>query len=324
MKRALAVVLAALFGLEATAFAQAAPRSVAQDSATQDAGARATARQLAAEGIKLFDLGQYEQALAKFDSADALVPAPTLGLRAARCLVKLGRLVEASERYLTAARMPLDKSANATLKKAQADAMTERELLVARIPTLLIIVTGARTEEPLVVTLDDHEVPAPVVGQKQIVNPGQHKVRARRGDAHAETEIVLGEGTSESVVLELHREAVPPPPPPLESHTQRTIGLASVSVGAAGLVIGAVNGALAIATQSSLVSRCPDRRCPPSAYGQADLYDAMRAISTAGFIVGGLGLAAGIPLVLTAPASTPRPSARVVVRPAFVSIEGAF
>src|SRR5690242_3471253 len=95
-----------------------------------DAAARATARKLGTEAVKLFEAGDFAAALDKFNTADSLVPAPTLGLYAARCLVKLDRLVEASERYLAVTRMQLERGAPAVMRKAQADAVTEREKLM--------------------------------------------------------------------------------------------------------------------------------------------------------------------------------------------------
>ncbi len=47
----------------------------------------------------------------------------------------------------------------------------------------------------------------------------------------------------------------------------------------------------------------PAARCPPSAQNKLNDYHTMAALSTVGFIVGGVGLAAGITMVLLAPSS---------------------
>jgi hypothetical protein len=120
----------------------AAPSARAQGANGQSAIVRATARKLGGEAVKLYDAGDYAGALEKFNTADSLVPAPTLGLYAARCLVKLGRTVEASERYLEVTRMELDRAALPVMRKAQADAVTEREKLLPSIPTLEVRLTG--------------------------------------------------------------------------------------------------------------------------------------------------------------------------------------
>ena len=72
----------------------------------------------------------------------------------------------------------------------------------------------------------------------------------------------------------------------------------AVGIGGAGLLAGMVNGLAALAAESSLLERCPDRTCPRDAWDDADAYDSMRAASTVGFVVGTIGLAAGIPLLV--------------------------
>lgn len=293
-----------------------------------DSNTKATARKLANEGIKLFDQGRYAEALEKFSVADSLVPAPTLGLRAARCLVKLGRYVEASERYVEVTRMQLDRGANPALRKAQADALVERDQLLSRIPTLEVVLEGP-VGDGVAITVDDHPMAGGLVGQKQPIDPGTHKIAAKRGETVVTTEVTLAEGSSQQAVLKL--PPLPPkplPPPPADpGKTQRFVGWTVVGVGAAGVVIGALNGVLALSTQSSLLQKCPDRKCPPSAYGQESLYDAMRAISSVGFIVGALGLASGIPLVITAKrpdAEPPKASLTAIIFAGGAGVRGEF
>src|SRR5690242_19879515 len=131
----------------------AAPAAAAPPESADTAAARSTARKLGQEAVKLFEDGQWAAALEKFNTADSLVPTPTLGLYAARCLVKLDRLVEASERYLDVTRMQLDRNAAAIMRKAQADAVAEREKLLTRIPTLEIRLEGP-AGDGVKVTLD--------------------------------------------------------------------------------------------------------------------------------------------------------------------------
>lgn len=322
MRRALAFSIAlssaTLFG-PSLAYAQQGP-----DSAT-----RATARKLAIEGNKLFDQGDFAGALEKFNVADSLVPAPTLGLRAARCLVRLGRYVEASERYLEVTRMQLDRFANPTLRKAQADAVAEREKLLPRIPQLEIMLEGPRGDG-VQISVDEKPLPTGIVGQKQPVDPGTHKVRAKRADTEVSTDVTLAEGAAESVVLKLPALPIPAPPPPPKSDgkTQRFIGWASLGLGAGAFVLFAANGFAALATQSTLEGECPDRQCGPSAHGTANLYDTERTISSIGFFVGLAAVGAAVPLLLTAPkkqaAVTIAPVAFVAPRASYAGIAVRF
>jgi hypothetical protein len=264
-----------------------------------DPASRITARKLGAEAIALFDKGEYAVALEKFELANQLVPSPTLALRAARCLVKLGRLVEASERYTEATRMKLDASAQLVQRKAQVEALKEREKLTPRIPSLEVVIEGPQGKG-VTVTLDGKTLSPALLGQKQPVDPGKHELEAQRADTKVRREVELAEGEEARLALKLPPLPVPPPPPvppsPLPMY-----GWISVGVGAAGIVVGAANGVAAMAQQGSLVDRCPDRRCPPDAHGDADLYDVTRKISTIGFIAGGVIAAGGVTLLLIAP-----------------------
>ncbi|MEZ4311890.1 MAG: hypothetical protein R3F14_27995 [Polyangiaceae bacterium] len=114
-----------------------APPSQAE-AATLDA-----ARKIAEEGLTLYDSARYAEALDRFDRAAALVQAPTMGLMAARSLVKLGRLVEASARYASVTEMPLAPGASDAFKQALTDAAAERKSLTPRIPTLTLTLPPA-------------------------------------------------------------------------------------------------------------------------------------------------------------------------------------
>ncbi|MGH7285170.1 MAG: hypothetical protein ACRELY_26915, partial [Polyangiaceae bacterium] len=60
---------------------------------------------------------------------------------------------------------------------------------------------------------------------------------------------------------------------------------------------------------SDLLGKCPGGTCPPSQQSSVDGYNTLGLVSTIGFIVGGVGLAGGAVLILTAPKS--HASARV-------------
>jgi hypothetical protein len=293
-----------------------------------DPAARITARKLGADAIALFDKGEYAAALEKFDLANQLVPSPTLGLRAARCLVKLGRLVEASERYTEVTRMKLDASAQNVQRKAQVEALQEREALTPRIPILEVVLEGPQGKG-VTVALDGKALPPALLGQKQPIDPGKHVLEAQRADTTVKREVELAEGEEARLALKLPPLPAPPPPPPPPPSPIAMYGWIGVGVGAAGIVVGVANGVAAIAQQGSLLDRCPDRRCPPEAHGDADLYDITRTISTIGFIAGGVIAAGGVTLLLVAPDErrAPLPASKEAAnRPyavAFVSFGGA-
>jgi hypothetical protein len=294
MKRALTVLLlGAALGTAHPAFA-----------GDTDATARNTARQVGQEAARLFEASDYAGALEKFNTADSLLPSPTLGLYAARCMVKLGRLVAASERYLEVSRMQLDRAAPKVMRKAQVDAVAEREELLPRIPTLEILLDGARGSG-VEVTVDNKPLLAGLLGERRKVDPGRYRIVARRADATVEKEVNVAPGDAARVVL-----AMPPlPPPPAERMPMlRKVGWGAIGAAGAGVIIGAVSGGVAAAKGHSLLSQCPNHVCPT----QADLsldgsYNAARAASTAGFVIAGIGLAVGVPILVISPKLEPVP-----------------
>lgn len=266
---------------------------------TVDLKTRAAARKLGIEGIHLFGQKKYAEALDKFDRANGLLPAPTLGVRAARCLEKLGRLVEAAERYREVGQFELDRRAPFVHRRAKLEANNERAKLMPRIPSLEIAVSGPRGDG-ITVLLDNEAVPEELIDASQPVDPGNHEVRVRRADVTVSESMSVKEGTSARLTLILPAlPPPPPPPPPPVVHTDWFMwSMAAFGVGAGGIVAGVVNGGIALSKQADLEERCPERTCPPEAHGAADVFDALRYATTVGFVIGSLGLVGGTVLLV--------------------------
>jgi len=308
---------ARLLPLVASAVVLAAPTARADNV---DASARSTARKLGQEAVKLYEAGSYAAALEKFNTADSLVPAPTLGLYAARCLVRLGRLVEASERYLEVTRMQLDRAALPVMRKAQSDAVSEREKVLPTIPTLDVRLEGPRGDGTTV-TVDDRPLLPGLLGEKRPIDPGKHVAVARRADTSVRQEVILAPGGAAQIVLLM--PALPPAPvattPPL-----RVAGWVGVGVGAAGAVLAAVSGAITLAVEQSLLVDCTGghTRCPATASGRIATYDLTGKLTTVGLITGVAGLGFGIPAVVLSPKAayaypdgSPAPAPKVMIAP---------
>lgn len=250
---------------------------------------RAAARKLAEEGLALFDRGEYEGALERFERAGAVVRAPTMSLMAARSLEKLGRLVDASERYLAATKMQLDASASDAFRAAQQDAVKERAALLKRIPSITIVLDAAPTGVAVTVTLDGKPVAPALVGTAMHVDPGQHTVTVSHGGTSTTQRATLAVGEARRL-----RFAVEVPRAPSSGGGPATAGWVGVAIGGAGLVVGAVTGGLAIAAQGRLdQAGCVEMVCPPAVQGDVDQYNALRTASGASFIAGGVVAAAG-------------------------------
>jgi hypothetical protein len=80
-------------------------------------------------------------------------------------------------------------------------------------------------------------------------------------------------------------------------------------VGAAGLILGGVTGGLAMGAHSTLAGECPGGTCPTDKQSDLDSYHLLGTLSTVGFAVGGVGVAAGVVLLLVQPKSDAAPPA---------------
>lgn len=298
---------------------------------------RATARALAQQGQDALDAKDYATAADRFSRADAVFHAPTLLLGLARAQAGLGKLVSAHEAYARIVREGVPVGAPRPFVKAVAEAGKELARLEPRIPSVVIQVKGSTAPR---VTIDGAPVPVAALGVNRPVDPGRHLVRAE-ADGVVPTEVVvtLAEGKSTSVTLALEPAAGPVAKPPVvaskspappaagvkPSATQRILGYTSLGVGAAGLVLGAVAGGLAVSKHAALATACPTGRCT----GQSDAissYHTVGMLSTVGFIAGGALAATGAVLLITAPRAKPVREARVglVVGLGYAGAEGSF
>jgi len=301
-----------------------------------DETTRAAARQVGRDGLEAYKQGQYEDALEKLNRAYDVMKAPTLGLWTARTMVQLGLLVEASERYIEVTRLQATGGDTALQEEAIAVAAEERAQLRPRIPQLKLVVEGAPLDQ-VQVQLDGKDVPTSLLGLPGPVNPGVRKAVATFGTQSVTEEATLSERDSKVLTLRFGQPppaatalapapvaapaapassptavtpASPQPAPtqpadtsPARGSVQRTLGWVSLGIGGVGLVVGGVTGAMVLSKQKELESsdECVNEACGPVEYDRVDEYNALRPISTAGFIVGGVGVAAGLTLLLTAP-----------------------
>ena len=112
--------------------------------------------------------------------------------------------------------------------------------------------------------------------------------------------------------------AAPPPSPPPPSAGSPLPGLITIGVGAVGLGIGAVTGALSLSRVSDLEARCGGYHCSPADEADARSAKTLGNVSTAAFVVGGVAAAAGALLLVIRPGGAPAPSTPSAKAPAAV------
>lgn len=312
----------------------AAPASAQTDDAT-----RMTARTLAESGLALFEAGDYPAALEKFDRALTLVQVPTVGVRAARCLAKVGRLVEAAERYRQAAVMTIDPTASAGFRQsqaeAQAEAEAERAALLKRIPHLEIALEGAAPTD-VELTIDGKPAPTATIGIARPMDPGSHRIIARRGADIDTRDGVLAEGDSQRVIMKLPALATAgplaplapgpaSPPAPRPGSTQRLVATIAMGAGGATVLVGGVTFLLALGKKGDLDRLCSAQTCHADATDTLSAYNSLRTLSAVTWVVGGVLLGGGLVAYLTAPSgSAPRAALRPWIAPGSGGVLGVF
>lgn len=296
-----AAVLATSVATTSFAMADPSPQDIAQ------------ARDLGGQAQAAFEAGNFAESEKLWLAASNLFPqAPTLTLGLARTQTKLGKLVLAQESYKKIIREQGDVgNLSPAFKDALESAKSEVPAVSAKIASVVIHVQGATSPT---VTIDGQPVSAAGLGLKRPVDPGSHVVRAEaQGFTPAETTFQVAESGAAEANLKLEKisgaAAVTtteagdktPSPTPQQGKKDRTLAYVAFGVGGAGLVFGGITGVLAMGKHSDLESACNGSKCPSSLSGDVDSYSTMGTLSTVGFIVGAVGVAAGAVLWFTAP-----------------------
>jgi tetratricopeptide (TPR) repeat protein len=283
---------------------------LASAAAAQDESTLAAARQLGQQGVALYEQGDYIGASQKLERAFAAVKVPTLGLWSGRALEKLGKLVEASQRYREVTLIALRVTDSQVLRNAQADAQKAYDALASRIPQLTVELDGASADEASV-TIAGKAVPSALIGAAVPVNPGTLDVEAHRGGDVAKEQVVLREGEQRTIKLHFEQAAGPAHAPSAaeaaasvapaaapasqpeddaaaSGHHSSIVPWVIVGAGGALVVTGGVFVALALSAKSN-VTNVADGTKWSAVSGD---YDHVPTYSTLGFVLLGAGAAA--------------------------------
>lgn len=212
-KRYVATMKPGLSSLTAVAAAPAAPEDTTAPGAPSaplemsESERKATARAAYIDGVALQEKGNCAEALARFEAAEKLYPAPTHLLRIGQCQAAMGKLVEASETYETLARTSIAKDASPAFREAQEDGKKALTRLKPRIPTLRIETSPrAASLSSVVVKVNGGAIPSEVLGLARPVNPGHYTVTVwAAGYKEASVALDVGEGAAKAVELRLDK-----------------------------------------------------------------------------------------------------------------------
>jgi tetratricopeptide (TPR) repeat protein len=310
---------------------------------------RAGARSLATEGAAAFNDARYKEAVDLFTKAESLMHAPPHLLYLARAHSKLGQFVKAREAYLRVTKEQLAPNAPQAFREAQTTAQKELNAINPKIGSLEIKVEGAEAAKDLAIKIDGSPIAAVLVGVPQPVDPGEHRVEASATGFRAQPQTVrLGDGEKASTVLKLEVDpnAAPAAAGPHAAPAAAAPGAAPVrdtsvsmdttssggngmrigsyvafGVGAVGLGLGTVFLLKAGSKRSDADALCnlPDGACPVSKKAEVEALDdeakSAATISVVGFAAGGVGIAAGVVMLLMSGKSESSAAARPAVYP---------
>lgn len=296
--------------------ALAAPPARAQPGTGNAAAAEALFR----EGRALVAEGRHEEACPKFEASQKLDPGYGTLWNLAGCLERIGRTASAWAAFREAADMARKASEEDRVKKADRRAAA----LERRLSRLRVVITAPLPG--LEVRRDGAPLPEGTWGEALPVDPGRIRIEAmapgRRPFAVSVEVADAGESTIKIPALaEATTTGGPPsdaPPVATGGGAQRAIAYTAGGVGLAGVAVGAIFGLRAGAAWSEAQDQhCrTDALCDDEGVALAAEADTAAVISNIAFAVGGVGLAAGVILLATAPDEASPRVTRLVIAPA--------
>ena len=299
--------LVGAFGIIAVLSFAATPACAAEPTAAD----RETTRGLLAEGDRLVAAQDYAGALRAFEGAAAIIAVPTTVIEVARMEEALGKLVEARDTYLRAARIPVIAGEPAPFAPARQEATELATKLVARIPSIVVAVTGAKSDVVPVVIVDGEEIPAAAALLPRKVNPGPHTAVVKAvgyKEARRDADVREGEIRTVEVMLEIDPAAVPPPTtlspsPPSSVHEDRspTLMYAGFGTGAAGLAVGTIFGLMSLSRASDARNHCNNNHCTSKAQPDIDASTTLANVANVGMAVALIGAGIGVYALVTQP-----------------------
>jgi hypothetical protein len=281
---------------------------------------------------------RFEEACPKFAESQRLAPSSGATLALAFCYEGLGKVASAWGAF------------SATVTLGRQDARADRvKVATARLaalepllPRVSFVVPPAWATIPGFELMLDGAALAPAAWSDIPADPGDHTLEAHApgqttytksftiGRAPVPTTLVVPAPVPVAVVVSPPVLPPLPPPPPPAGFPWRTTGFFSVGVGAAGVVVGAILGGIALSDASTVHSQCPSGVCKSMGAVSEDATAGSLADASTGLLIaGGVLATAGLVAVLVAPAesSTSRRAgirAHPLVSLGYVGVGGEF
>ena len=290
-------------------------------SAQEDAAADA----LFNKGLSEMEAGRYATACPTIKESQRLDPRMGTLFTLAECEAKGGMIASAVAHYdeylrLFARLAPPQKATQAGREKVSA---AQKAALSPHVPYVTLVLRDAPAGTT--VKWDDMVFNLPALGVPLPVNPGEHVVTTQvPGAAPIVTRVTIEKGERKQVDLKVGPQERPRESPAPGNLTQPSAAPAVASVseeadsgtsgssrkilvygaaglGAAGLVVGSITGALVLGKKSTIDDNCVGTLCNAEGKDAADSAQSLGLVSTIGFGVGITGLATAAVLFFTEP-----------------------
>jgi hypothetical protein len=322
-----------LFGRGASLCVCAALAGVLGTSTAHGQPEVAAAAELFQRGLADMMAGRYDVGCPALADSYRLDPRPGTLFTLAECQNKAGKVASAVKGYqdflkLVAALSP------ALQEKQKARQVVANEQLAAlepRVPQLTLVLPPD-APAGTVVKRDGLVVEAASLDVAVRLDPGEHVISAQPpGKAAYETRLQLAPSEQKRVVVELGPPSAPPPVPTTPEPSEpaddgsvlRMAGLVTGGVGAAALLVGAITGGLAMSENGTAEENCTGTVCNQEGLDAIDRTRPLGNASTACFVIGGVGVAAGVLMYLLAPSPDSETGTSVgrapTIRPWFAS-----
>jgi hypothetical protein len=300
---------------------------------------RETARSAMVQGDRLRTAGDYEAALACYQSAHALMHVPTTGLALAEMHAQLGHLVEARSTAIEVVNLAGAEAEPAVFAAARKSAAALTASLEPKVPSVRAAVTPEGAQYTL--RIDEVEVPKQARPFPFKTNPGTHTVKIAAPGYVSQTRTVeLPEGASQTLSFALVAESGSPPTAAQVAASTDAVKAAhetdgggvvrailGISVGGVVLATGITTGTLSWITAQDEKRHClADGSCDPARGGALSRANTLANVANIAIPIGVVGLVYGLYELLTLrDDTTARATARVrfILTPQGALLRGA-
>jgi tetratricopeptide (TPR) repeat protein len=291
---------------------------VSSVAVAESSGDKAAAEALFVEGRKLMEAGRYLDACPKFEASQRLDPGVGTMLNLAECYEKSGRTASAWAEF----REVISAARAADSREREALARERAAALENKLARLTIALSADATSTPgIEIRRDGAVLDSAEIGTSIPVDPGKHVIEANApgrqkwyktvelNDQNREAQVLIPElksvvdsgGASSSTSVDGGASSSSESGSSSGSG-QKTVAIVSGAVGVVGLAVGTVFGLQASSKWDDAKKGCTSYPygCSDKALDNRDKASSLATLSTVGFAVGAVGIAAGAVLWFTA------------------------